>query len=152
MHIIACGLSVSWKTNDFYLQKVQKFYRLMSSYLVDWAGPLIVVNMPIECNVHFIFLPELLKAIPSHGLFEGALCSIIRARWITEHTMSSKYQPWLFLPIYRGKAAFDKCILFRAFSPIMLSVRYAEVEHAIVCRIPEMNCKSHFDLFETFLK
>ena len=90
--------------------------------------------MTIECNVHFVLLPELLQALPSHRLPKWAILPIIGG--ITKNTMSCKNQPWLFLPISWCKTFLYKLVLIRALPPIMFTISYTEVEHAIIRWIP----------------
>ncbi|KAF4377854.1 hypothetical protein G4B88_031520 [Cannabis sativa] len=72
--------------------------------LVDGTCPFIVMDMAIESNVNFVFLPKFLQTFSSHGLFERALLTVPVVGGIPEYAMSSKDQPWLFLSIYRCKA------------------------------------------------
>ena len=105
-------------------------------YLVYGAWPFIVMNMAIKCYIDLVFLPKLLQAFPSHGLFKWALHTIPVIRGIAKDSMSSKNQPWLFPPIYGCKALLNEPILFRSLSPVMFTVGYAETEHTIICWIP----------------
>ena len=90
--------------------------------------------MTIECNVHFVLLPKLLQAILSHRLPKWAILPIRGG--ITKNTMGCKDQPWLFLPISWCKTFLYKFVLFRSLPPIMFTVSYTEVEHAIIRWIP----------------
>jgi len=50
--------------------------------------------------------------------------------------MSHKNQPGLFLSIYCCKTMLNELVLCCSFSPIMFTVSYAEVKHAIIRRVP----------------
>ena len=91
---------------------------ILYTYLIDRAGPFIVVDMTKEGNVNLVLLPELLKVISSHGLSKRPFIRVRFIRGITEYTMSQEDQPGLFLSINCRQAVFNELILLRAFSPV----------------------------------
>ena len=104
-----------------------------ATYLIDRACPLVVVDMAVERHVHPVLLPELLEAMPGSWLGERPVYAIEETRRVPKDAMSDEYQPWLLLPVDRGEAVLDELVLLCAFPPVMLAVRDAEPEHAIIC-------------------
>lgn len=127
----------AWSIHPCVLSLVAKEGRSSSSrYLVDRACPLVVVDMAVERQVHPVLLPELLEALPGHGLGERAVDAVEEAGGVAEDAVRDEHQPRLLLPVDRGEAALDELVLLRAFPPVVLAVRHAEPEHAVVCRVP----------------
>lgn len=127
----------AWSIHPCVLSLVAKEGRSSSSrYLVDRACPLVVVDMAVERQVHPVLLPELLEALPGHGLRERAVDAVEEAGGVAEDAVRDEHQPRLLLPVDRGEAALDELVLLRAFPPVVLAVRHAEPEHAVVCRVP----------------
>jgi len=89
--------------------------------------------MAVERHVHPVLLPELLEAMPGSWLGERPVYAIEETRRVPKDAMSDEYQPWLLLPVDRGEAVLDELVLLCAFPPVMLAVRDAEPEHAIIC-------------------
>ena len=89
--------------------------------------------MAVERHVHPVLLPELLEAMPGSWLGERPVYAIEETRRVPKDAMSDEYQPWLLLPVDCGEAVLDELVLLCAFPPVMLAVRDAEPEHAIIC-------------------
>lgn len=106
-------------------------------YLINWTCSFVVMDMAIEGNINPILLPEILKAFPSHRLLKWALRCIPVIGRVAEHTMSSEYQPRLFLSICWCKALLYESVLFWPLSPVMFCISYTKPEQSIIRWIPD---------------
>jgi hypothetical protein len=107
-------------------------------YLVDGAGPLVVVDVAEEGDVDAVLLPELLQALAALGLLEGALHGVPVVGGVAQHAVRREDEPRLVLPVHRREALLDERVLRRALPPVVLRVGDAEPEHPVVHLVPEV--------------
>lgn len=94
------------------------------------------MDVAVYGDIDFIALPEFLETFPSHGLCKRPLVDVEVSGRVSQHSVSQKDEPRLFLAIHRSKAVLYELVLLAPFSPVVLRVRYAEPEHSIVRRVP----------------
>ena len=109
----------------------------LKAHLIDWACPLIAVDVAIEGKIDLVLLPEFLQSFPPHRFLERALGFIVCARGVPENTVCKEDKPWLLLPVDRRQALLDELVLLGPRPPVLFRVSNAEPEHAVVCGVPE---------------
>jgi hypothetical protein len=109
----------------------------MKAHLVDWARPLVAVDVSIEGEVDLVLLPELLQRFPPHGLLERALRLVVGAGRVPKDAVREEDEPRLLLPVDGRQAPLDEPVLLGPGPPVLLRVSDAEPEHAVVRCVPE---------------
>uniref|UniRef100_A0A0A9DMF7 Uncharacterized protein n=1 Tax=Arundo donax TaxID=35708 RepID=A0A0A9DMF7_ARUDO len=97
-----------------------------------------VVDVPEEGDVDAVLLPQLLEALAALWLLEGALHGVPQVGRVAQHAVRREDEPRLVLPVHRREAVLNELVLCRALPPVVLSVRDAEPEHAVVHLVPEV--------------